>query len=175
MFASNFVASLIIVLGISTIAFPVAAQQPATRQQPATPQVPTPAPTAESAWPTAVPKAAAEDKAGGHAMQGMAAYYNNRLNGHKTASGARFDNRKLTAAHNTLPFGSRVKVTNLKNKRSVIVTINDRGPTSPDRIIDLSAAAAKKLGFGRAGLREVTLVVVGKAPMKARQHAAKHH
>ncbi len=103
----------------------------------------------------------------------MAAYYNKRLNGHKTASGARFDNSKLTAAHNTLPFGSRVKVTNLKNRRSVVVTIIDRGPTSPDRIIDLSAAAAKKLGFGRAGLSEVKLEVVGKAPVKAGHRAGK--
>ena len=69
--------------------------------------------------------------------------YSDRLNGHKTASGKRYDKTALTAAHPTLPFGSKVKVTNEKNGKSVVVTINDRGPTQPELVLDISQAAAR--------------------------------
>ena len=78
--------------------------------------------------------------------------------GGTTSSGERFVSEKLTAAHRTLPFGTMVRVTNLRNGRSVIVRINDRGPFAKDRIIDVSPAAAKVLQF--SGLTSVTLDVV---------------
>jgi rare lipoprotein A len=99
-------------------------------------------------------------------MDGLAAYYSDRLNGRKTASGQVFDQQKLTAAHQTLPFGTMVKVTNTKNGRSVVVRINDRGPTQAGRVIDLSRAAASKLGMLRSGLVPVKLEVVKEAPAK---------
>ncbi|MBK7792310.1 MAG: septal ring lytic transglycosylase RlpA family protein [Betaproteobacteria bacterium] len=100
-------------------------------------------------------------------MEGLAAYYSNRLNGRRTASGQVFDQQKLTAAHQTLPFGTMVKVTDTRNNRSVVVRINDRGPTQAGRVIDLSRAAASKLGMIRAGLVPVKLEVVKEAPAKA--------
>ena len=99
-------------------------------------------------------------------MEGLAAYYSDRLDGRRTASGQVFDQSKLTAAHQTLPFGTMVKVTNTKNGRSVVVRINDRGPTQAGRVIDLSRAAASKLGMLRAGLVPVKLEVVKEAPAK---------
>jgi rare lipoprotein A len=117
--------------------------------------------------PTAEPKAAA---AAGDALSGKAAWYGRKFNGRKTASGQRFDASALTAAHPTLAFGSRVKVTNTKNQRSVVVVINDRGPSTPGRIIDVSQAAATRLGFVRAGTVEVKLEVVGAAkPRRAKK------
>lgn len=80
-------------------------------------------------------------------QEGKASYYHNNLHGRKTASGERYDKNKLTAAHKTLPLGTRVKVINLKSKKWVIVTINDRGPYSKKYIIDLSYRAAKHLGM----------------------------
>ena len=108
---------------------------------------------------------AAPAAATGDAMSGTAAWYGRKFNGRKTASGQRFNASALTAAHPSLPFGSRVKVTNTKNKRSVVVVINDRGPSTPGRIVDVSQAAAQRLGFTRAGTTEVTLEVVGKVKM----------
>ena len=103
---------------------------------------------------------AASAGAADHRLSGLAAVYNDRLNGHKTASGKRYDKTALTAAHPTLPFGSKVKVTNEKNGKSVVVTINDRGPTQADRVLDLSQAAAKKLGIGPKGMAPVNVEVV---------------
>lgn len=97
-------------------------------------------------------------------MEGLAASYSDRFNGRKTASGQIFDQNALTGAHRTLPFGTKVKVTNARNNRSVVVRINDRGPTQPARVIDLSRAAAAKLAMRRAGLVPVTLEVIAKAP-----------
>jgi rare lipoprotein A len=93
---------------------------------------------------------------------GLAAVYNHRLNGHKTSSGQRYDANQLTAAHKTLPFGTKLKVTNVKNHKSVIVTINDRGPTQQGRILDISTAAAKQLGIRPTGMAEVSTEVVAK-------------
>lgn len=91
---------------------------------------------------------------------GTASYYTSRDYGGRTASGERYDDRAMTAAHPTLPFGTRVRVTNLENGRSVIVTINDRGPFRKGRVIDVSKRAARKLGFLREGTTRVRLEVV---------------
>jgi rare lipoprotein A len=80
----------------------------------------------------------------------------------KTASGERFSPRQLTAAHRTLPFGTMVRVTNLKNRRTVVVRINDRGPFNKGRIIDVTPAAAAVLGF--SGVAPVALEVVPAKP-----------
>lgn len=94
------------------------------------------------------------------AEEGVAAYYSNKFQGRKMVNGQRYDKNKLTAAHKTLPLGTKVKVTDLKNNKSVVVTITDRGPHSPKRIVDLSYAAAKKIGLIRAGLSRVNLAIV---------------
>lgn len=91
---------------------------------------------------------------------GLASWYGPRFHGRLTASGETFDMASLTAAHPQLPFGSRVRVTNLANGRSVVVTINDRGPYVKPRIIDLSHAAARRLGFVDDGLAKVRLEVL---------------
>ena len=88
---------------------------------------------------------------------GMASFYANKHNGNKTANGERYQSTKLTAAHQTLPFGTMVKVTNLSNGKSVEVRINDRGPYAKGRIIDLSRSAAKKIGMIDAGVAKVKL------------------
>jgi rare lipoprotein A len=87
--------------------------------------------------------------------EGLASWYGET--GHLTASGERFDRQRLTAAHPSLPFGSLIEVTNIKNGRKVIVTVNDRGPHWKKRIIDLSPAAAAVLGMRKRG---ITLVEV---------------
>lgn len=88
---------------------------------------------------------------------GKASFYSH---GARTASGARFQPRALTAAHRTLPFGTKLRVTNLLNNRSVTVTVNDRGPFARGRILDVSAGAADVLGFRRAGTARVHIVKV---------------
>ncbi len=130
------------------------------------------APAAAPAKPaeSAAPAAASAPAATGDALSGTAAWYGRNFNGRKTASGQRFNAAALTAAHPTLAFGSRVKVTNSKNQRSVVVVINDRGPSTPGRIIDVSQAAAQRLGFIRAGTAEVKVEVVAAAkPRRAKQ------
>lgn len=89
------------------------------------------------------------------AQTGMASYYKH---GKRTANGERFDPHGLTAAHRTLPFGSRVLVTNLKTGKSVIVRINDRGPFTKGRVIDLSLGAAKIVGLTQSGVAKVKIV-----------------
>ena len=91
---------------------------------------------------------------------GQASWYGEPHHGRRTASGEIYDMYQLTAAHPTLPFGTRVLVTNLKNERSVEVRINDRGPTASGRIIDLSYAAAQKLGLRFGGTVRVRLRVI---------------
>ena len=96
----------------------------------------------------------------GKSQTGVASWYGEEYHGRETASGEVFDMYKLTAAHNKLPFGTRVRVINLKNGKSVIVKINDRGPFVRGRIIDLSYAAAKKIGILQCGTAEVRIQVV---------------
>ncbi len=91
--------------------------------------------------------------------EGIASWYGERFHGRLTASGETFDMQALTAAHPTLPFGTIVRVTNMKNRRTVDVRINDRGPYAKGRIIDLSYAAAKQLEMIDAGAVEVRLEV----------------
>jgi len=88
---------------------------------------------------------------------GKASFYADKFNGRKTASGETFRNSKLTAAHKTLPFDTKVKVINKNNGKSVKVRINDRGPFVAGRIIDLSKKAAKKIDLDKAGVAEVEL------------------
>jgi rare lipoprotein A len=91
---------------------------------------------------------------------GIASWYGAERQGKPTASGELFDKDKLTAAHRTLRMGTKVSVTNLKNHRSVQVRINDRGPGIPGRIVDVSAAAAERLNFVRAGLVPVQIDII---------------
>lgn len=94
-------------------------------------------------------------------VRGQATYYADRFHGRTTASGERFDQQAMTAAHRRLPFGTRVRVTNRNNGASVVVRINDRGPFGDRRrIIDLSRAAAEKLGMIRAGVVPVRVEVL---------------
>lgn len=93
-------------------------------------------------------------------ISGKASYYSSRFNGRKTASGERFNNNKMTCAHRTLPFGTRLKVKNKKTGDSVIVTVNDRGPYIKGRILDLSYAAAKELKMIKQGVCYITAEVL---------------
>jgi rare lipoprotein A len=88
---------------------------------------------------------------------GKGSYYADKFEGRSTASGEKFDQGKMTAAHRTLPFGTKVKVTNVANGRSVTVTVNDRGPFAAGRIIDVSKKAANKLGMVNAGVANVKI------------------
>ena len=93
--------------------------------------------------------------AAGYDRTGKASWYGQRYHGRTTASGVRFDMNAMTAAHRSLPFGTRVRVTNLANRRSVVLTINDRGPYAGGRIIDVSRRAAEILGMVRTGVVRV--------------------
>lgn len=97
---------------------------------------------------------------GGHAFSGKASFYSH---GQRTASGGRYNPHGLTAAHRTLPFGTKVRVTHAENGKSVVVRINDRGPFGRGRIIDLSLGAAKQIGLHLAGVAKVKLEVLGSA------------
>ena len=88
---------------------------------------------------------------------GKASYYADKFQGRKTASGETFRQGRLTAAHRTLPFGTKVKVTNIANGKSVKVRINDRGPFAEGRIIDLSKKAAKRIGMINTGVATVEI------------------
>lgn len=96
-----------------------------------------------------------------HKEQGKATWYCCYRKGTKTADGSLFSQHKLTAAHKTLPFGSQVRVTNLKNGKSVIVEITDRGPFKPGKIIDLTPAAFAKIDSKSTGVANVKLDVLG--------------
>jgi rare lipoprotein A len=103
-------------------------------------------------------------------MRGMASWYGPGFHGNRSASGEVFNQNALTAAHRNLPFGTQVRVTNLNNGQSVVVRINDRGPYSGGRVIDLSAAAARAVGLIQAGVAPVSVDVLGVA-----QTAASHN
>lgn len=130
-------------------------------QRPSQPAAPASQPTTQASTPsrpatkpTPKPKPAAIPLG-----QGKASFYATRQQGRRTASGERLNNDDLTAAHRELPFGSRVKVTNLANARSVVVRINDRGPYGRGRIIDVSRKAAEQLGMLRSGTAQVKLTL----------------
>jgi len=95
-------------------------------------------------------------------LYGTASFYSNSFNGKKTASGEIFSQQKMTAACNVLPLGTWIRVTNLRNGRSVLVKINDRLHTRMKRVVDLSRTAAEKLNFIKSGLTRVKVEVLGK-------------
>jgi rare lipoprotein A len=93
-------------------------------------------------------------------LEGVASYYADDYHGKQTSNGEVFDMNDLTAAHRTFPFGTKVRVTNLENKKSVVVRVNDRGPFKEGRIIDVSLAAAKELDLIKIGTAKVKLEVL---------------
>ena len=93
-------------------------------------------------------------------LEGVASYYADDYHGKQTSNGEVFNMNDLTAAHRTFPFGTQVRVTNLENKKNVVVRVNDRGPFKEGRIIDLSLAAAKELDLIRMGTAKVKLEVL---------------
>jgi rare lipoprotein A len=99
-------------------------------------------------------------KAPSHTLQGVASWYGYPHHGRLTASGRRFDMYGLTAAHRTLPLGTRLRVTNLNNGRAVIVTVTDRGPFVKQRVLDLSYAAARAIGMIGPGTAPVRLEIL---------------
>ena len=136
----------------------------ATPAMPAITPAPDPAPMVTPApGPARKVMISAAPAASGDASEGKVAHYGAKFNGRKTASGEVFNVNAMTMAHKTLPFGTRVKVTNLANKKSVVVRVNDRGPSSPDRIGDLTTGAARKIGMTKAGVVDARLEVVGQA------------
>ena|SRR5688500_13955298 len=109
----------------------------------------------------AVP-AMAQRKTSNTPSTGIASYYAQKFHGRTTASGEIFDNTAMTAAHNTLPLGTMIKVTNMRNNRWVIVKVTDRLHAANRRIVDLTQAAAKQLGFIHWGLTKVRVEVVSR-------------
>jgi rare lipoprotein A len=101
-------------------------------------------------------------------QSGKGSYYADKFEGRATASGVPYRPSKMTAAHNTLPFGTRIQVTNVSNGHSVKVTVNDRGPHVPGRIVDVSRKAARKLDLIDAGVVPVQLRVIRGAPNTGR-------
>jgi rare lipoprotein A len=87
-------------------------------------------------------------------------YYSSKYDGRPTASGQRFSNERLTAASKTYPMGTRLRLTNVKNGRTVVVVVNDRGPSVPGRDISVTRRAAQQLGFVRSGLTQVNMVSI---------------
>ena len=136
---------------------PLAQAQTATAPASAAAAAPATAATAPAAKAAPAPEKASS----GDVSEGKVAHYGRKFNGRKTASGERFNAGAMTMAHKTLPFGTLVKVTNLANKRSVVVRVNDRGPSTPDRVGDLTTAAGKKIRMTRSGVVDAKLEVVG--------------
>jgi rare lipoprotein A len=101
-------------------------------------------------------------KTTGHTLFGQASFYSNKFEGRRTANGETFSQKKFTAACNSLPLGTWIEVTNLRNNKTVIVKTNDRLHPSMKRVVDLTYAAAKKLDFISAGLTKVKVVVLNK-------------
>ena len=102
----------------------------------------------------------AKTKVNQHATRGEASYYAGFHHGKKTANGERFNMHALTAAHRTLPLGSKIKVTNLNNGKEVVVRVNDRGPYARGRVLDVSLGAAKKLDMVKTGTAKVSIQIL---------------
>jgi peptidoglycan lytic transglycosylase len=138
----------------------------ACAQQPAAPQPAAPAKPPEAPVPPLVPAPVPvqptppRETRAAPIERGRVSLYGVNFAGKTTASGERFDPAALTMAHRTLPFGTRVRITNLTNHRSVEVRVNDRGPAVRDRIADVSLAAARKLGMTADGVIDATLEVI---------------
>lgn len=125
---------------------------------PATAAAPSVTPAATAAAATPPPAASRPGRSAALLGQGLASWYGGKFHGRRTASGERFDRHALTAAHRTLPFGTRVRVRSLATGQEVVVRINDRGPHKPSRIIDLSEAAITALGVRHRGVTAVELL-----------------
>ena len=175
------VASLLVVLTACTTA-PSSPHLPpqlpgsapsSTPVRPASKGLAKPEPSGRLADPAPVPGIAADDEnrlAGEAAKElerGKASWYSLRFQGRRTASGERYDQRALTAAHKTLPFGTLVRVRSLLTGREIEVRVNDRGPFVRGRVIDLSHAAAEALGLLGLGVKEVVLFVPESTPLAA--------
>jgi rare lipoprotein A len=108
----------------------------------------------------------------GQSQTGKASFYADKFEGHPTASGEKYKHNRLTAAHKTLPFGTKIRVTNVENNQAVDVVVNDRGPYVDGRVVDLSKSAAEKLGFVAQGLTDVKIDVIdagdGKTSMEVK-------
>jgi len=102
----------------------------------------------------------------GYTEEGKASYYSRKLQGHKMANGKPYRHGKLSVAHKTLPLGTKIKVTNLQNNKSVKARVTDRGPFVKGRIVDLSGKAARRLNAIKAGVVPVRLKVIGPVPGK---------
>ena len=135
--------------GVRTVA-----TAPPAAPEAATPLVPAEEPVAG--------EPAAEEVAGQPIQGGEASYYGEELAGNPTASGEPFRPEALTAAHRTLPLGSRIRVTNLRTDESVIVRVNDRGPFARDRVLDLSKAAAREIGMLKRGTAKIRMELLPK-------------
>jgi rare lipoprotein A len=153
---------------VGAVALAVALIAAGCAQQPATPEAPRPAPAQPAEKPVApVPPPAPpqptppRETRAAPIERGRVSLYGVDFAGKTTASGERFDPAALTMAHHTLPFGTRVRITNLSNQRSVEVRVNDRGPAVRGRIADVSLAAARRLGMTDDGVIDATLEVVG--------------
>ena len=96
----------------------------------------------------------------GEVSSGVVSWYGGKFHGRKTASGEKYNKNELTAAHKTLPFGTKVKVTNIRNGKSVVVEINDRGPFVKSRVLDLSQAAFNEIGHTNSGVMQVKYEVL---------------
>jgi rare lipoprotein A len=164
-------------VGFSGLVMGFALSVNALAQAPAAPAVAAPAATpvpaqAPTVAPAADKKAAAPVvAAASNAMEGKVAHYGARFHGRTTACGSKFNANAMTMAHKSLPCGTMVKVTNLKNKKAVIVKVTDRGPATPGRIADVSTGAGRKLGMIQAGVIDAKLEirkagVKGKKAMK---------
>jgi rare lipoprotein A len=150
---------------VACVTFAGCAQiQPAPESRSAEPSASVPAPASPSPAPAA--RASPETPSTTASREhGRISFYGAAFAGKRTASGDIFDPERLTMAHRTLPFGTRVRVTNLENRKSVEVVVNDRGPAVPDRIADLSAAAAHRIGMAVDGVVDALLEVL--QPAKA--------
>lgn len=115
----------------------------------------------EIAWLKQKPSKTIPVQEGTKQVRGIASWYGPGFHGRQTANGERFNQNEMTAAHRSLPFGTKVRVTNANNGRSVIVRINDRGPFVGNRLIDLSAAAAQAIGLQSSGVGPVNIEILG--------------
>jgi rare lipoprotein A len=108
----------------------------------------------------ALPTLAQDGGSAGRVISGTASWYGPGFHGRLTANGERYNMNELTAAHKSLKFGTKVRVTNNRNGKSVVVRINDRGPYVGKRVIDLSKSAAQEIGMINAGTADVTLEIL---------------
>jgi rare lipoprotein A len=160
--------SVVLAAGVVTVFFAatVQADVPLSRPLATLP----PASPVEARTPALVAPPIVLTSAQSRMLRGIATWYGTKFDGHRTASGETFDMNALTACHPTLPFGTMVRVKNLRNKRSVVVRITDRGYLFQGRIIDLSFAAAQKLEMTQSGVAPVAIEVIA---MGAPHHDAR--